>query len=197
MEIKECPQCGANVSPSAKKCDYCKAEFFITSIAYLSSFDNSGIQKYLKHYKEVIKLNPDDIEGHLGLGLCFLQLNMYPMAQKSFEKVIENSPEISESYYYCCLSIIAGRRLKTLPLNEIRKLETFLNTAIQLDDKKEQYKLLLSMIKNDYYIFNGMKETLPSYSEILNSIDFDSLNSSEINRIKETVKVSDYGLFKI
>jgi len=84
-----------------------------------------------------------------------------------------------------------------LPLNEIRKLETFLNTAIQLDDKKEQYKLLLSMIKNDYYIFNGMKETLPSYSEILNSIDFDSLNSSEINRIKETVKVSDYGLFKI
>ena len=57
MEVKECPQCGASVSPSEKKCEYCKSEFFITSIAYLSSFDNSAIQKYIKHYKnqQVVK----------------------------------------------------------------------------------------------------------------------------------------------
>lgn len=197
MEIKECPQCGATVSPSAKKCDYCGAEFFITSIAYLSNFDNSGIQKYLKYYKKVTKEKPNDVEGQLGLGLCFLQLNMYPMAQKSFEKVIENSPEIPESYYYSCMSIIAGRRVMTLSLNEIRKIETFLNTSIQLDNTKEHYKLLLSMIKYDYYIVNGMKETIPTYSDLMNSIDFNSINDAEINRLKESVKVSDYGLFKI
>ena len=196
MEIKECPMCSASISPSSKRCEYCKAEFFITSIAYLSSFDNSGIQKYLQHYKSLTKSNPDDPEGQLGLGLCYLLLGMYPLAMKAFENIITNSPEISQSYYYYCLSLIAGRRVKMMSLNEIRKIETYLNTAIQLDDN-HHYLVLLSIIKNDYYISNGLKEPLPSYSELLRQIDFTSLNDNELSRIKISVKIPDYSVYNI
>ena len=197
MEVKECPQCGASVSPSSKKCDYCKAEFFITSIAYLSSFDNSAIQKYIKYYKELIKVNPEDIEGHLGLGLCFLQLNMFAMAKSSFEKVIEISPDNSQSYYYFCLSLISGRRIKIITLNEIKKIESYLSTAIQLNEEDNHYKLLLAMIKNDYYIHNGLKESSPTYSELISLIDPNLLNDSEIKRIKESIKIADFSYFNI
>lgn len=37
MEVKECPQCGAPVNVSGKKCEYCGAEFFISCLAYLST----------------------------------------------------------------------------------------------------------------------------------------------------------------
>jgi hypothetical protein len=53
MEVTECPQCGAPSKPSSQKCEYCKAEFFVSSLAYLGKFDSSGVNKYLKHYKDL------------------------------------------------------------------------------------------------------------------------------------------------
>ena len=65
MEIKECPQCGAPASPSMKCCEYCKAEFFVTSLAYLSSFEETAVKKYLQAYKKMTVSNPDDVEGYM------------------------------------------------------------------------------------------------------------------------------------
>src|SRR5208283_795201 len=144
MEVSECPQCGATVAPSDRKCAYCKAEFFVTSLAYLGRFDSGGVGKYLKHYKELSRQDPHNTEGSLGLGLCYLQMGTYPLAQKCFEQVIDASPDVSQAYYYYALSNMRGRRLMTLPLNEVRRLEAYLNTAIQLDGEMAQYKLLLA-----------------------------------------------------
>ncbi|NOQ23045.1 MAG: tetratricopeptide repeat protein, partial [Candidatus Aegiribacteria sp.] len=144
MEVIECPQCGAAATPSDRKCSYCKAEFFVTSLAYLGNFDSSGVGKYLKHYKGLTRLDPDNNEGLLGLGLCYLQMGTYTLAQKSFEQIIDASPDVSQAYYYYALSDIKGRRLMTLSLTEARRLDTYLKTAIQLDGEIPQYKLLLA-----------------------------------------------------
>jgi tetratricopeptide (TPR) repeat protein len=195
MEISECPQCGAAATPSAKKCEYCKAEFFITSIAYLSSFDSSGLQKYMQHYKALTKANPEDSEGQLGLGLCYLQLGMFPLALKAFDNVINSAPDIAQAYYYRCLSIIAGRRIKTLSLKEVREIEAHLNTAIQLGDKVDSAKLLLAMTKHDYYICNGMVVQPPTHCELLAGIDQSAFEANEIDRLRGCAKVADYSVF--
>ena len=88
-------------------------------------------------------------------------MGTYPLATKCFEQVIEASPDISQAYYYFALANIRGRRLMTLSLNEARRLETYLNTATQLDGETPQYKLLLAMLKRDYYETNGMKVPSP------------------------------------
>lgn len=201
MEISECPQCGAAATPSDRKCGYCKAEFFVTSLAYLGGFDSGGVGKYLKHYKKLIRSDPHDTEGLLGLGLCYLQMGTYPLAQKCFEQIIEDSPDVSQAYYYYVLANIKGRRLMTLTLNEARRFETYLNTAAQLDDTIPQYKLLLVMLKRDYYETNGMKVPPPSIAEHVAEIEGNQINKNEIEHLKAAVKVGNeeqyYGILTI
>jgi len=195
MEICECPQCGAVASPSSKKCEYCKAEFFITSIAYLSSFDSSGIKKYMQHYKSLTKTAPDDAEGQLGLGICYLQLGMFPLALKAFDNVISSVPDVAQSYYYRCLALIAGRRIKTLNLKEIREIETNLSTAIQLDENQYHFWILLAFIKHDYYLTSGMKIPTPTHTELLAQVQKKKFVFAEIDRLKACAKVPDYSIF--
>lgn len=189
MQISECPQCGATATPSDRKCGYCKAEFFVTSLAYLGGFDSGGVGKYLKHFKDLTRLDPNNTEGLLGLGLCYLQMGTYPLAAKCFEQVIEASPDVSQAYYYFALANIRGRRLMTLSLNEARRLEMYLTTATQLDGETPQYRLLLSMLKRDYYETNGMKVPPPDAEQLLLDLKGCQINSTEIGHLKASVKV--------
>jgi tetratricopeptide (TPR) repeat protein len=201
MDIRECPQCGAAATPSDRKCSYCKAEFFVTSLAYLGGFDPGGVGKYIKYYNDLTRNDPNNTEGLLGLGLCHLQMGTYPLAVKYFERIIEAAPDVSQAYYYFALANIGGRRLRTLTLNEARRLETFLNTASQLDMGKPQYKLLLAMLKRDYYETNGLKVSTPIARQLLDDIEGQQIARSEIEHLKATVKVGKeeqyYGVLTI
>jgi tetratricopeptide (TPR) repeat protein len=197
VEISECPQCGAAVAPSSRKCDYCKAEFFISSLAYLGNFNRNEIGKYLNHYKSLIKQDPENSEGLLGLGLCYLQTGMYPLAEKCFDKIIELSPEQSKAYYYSVLSGIKGRRINTVSLNEIRKMESYLQTAIQLDDDNPQYKLLFAMLKKDYYEVNGMRVPPPDANQLMKEIADSRIDENEMKRLRECVKVANPEFFSM
>ena len=192
MEVRECSQCGS-IERLNGRCANCKAEFYVKSLAYLEQFDSNGIEKYLKQYKGLIDQDPDNTNGVLGLGLCYLQMGTYPLAQRQFEQVIETTPEIAPAYYYYALANIKGRRLMTLSLSEVRQLETYLNTAIQLDSDASQYRyrLLLAMLKRDYYETNGMKVSPPSAAELLNDLAGKTIDYSEIEHLRKSVKVSD------
>ena len=190
MEVRECPQCGAPTTRSQRQCGYCKAEFFVTNLGYLGRFDSNGIEKYLKHYKGLVNQNSHNTEGMLGLGLCYLQMGTYPLAQKQFEQIIETSPEVSSAYYYYALANIKGRRLMTLSLSEVRQLEMYLNTAIQLDTQALQYRLLLAMLKRDYYEENGMKVPPPTAAELLSDLNRQAIDRNEIEHLIKSVKVA-------
>lgn len=198
METCECPLCGASASPSERRCGFCKAEFFITSLAYLGQFDAGSVGKYLKHFKEVTKNRPEDPEGLLGLGLCYLQMGTYLLAEKCFEQVIASSPDISRSYYYCALASIKGRRLKTLNLNEIRRIEVYLMTATQLDGELAECQLLLAMLKRDFYEANGMKVSGMTATQLLEGLTGRAISKDELKHLKTAVKVATeeqfYGL---
>jgi tetratricopeptide (TPR) repeat protein len=123
----------------------------------------------------------------------------YQFAQKYFDKILDASPDMSQAFYYSALSNIGGRRVMSLPLNEIRRIETFVDTAIQLDEDVPHYKLLLAMIRRDYYETNGMKIPSPNADALLAEIYGASVEKNEMNRLMETVKVAnrEYYLNKI
>ncbi len=191
MMVSECPQCGAASSPGDRKCSYCRAEFFVTDLAYLGGFAATGVAKYLKHYSQMIKQDPDSIEGQLGSGLCYLHTGMYPLARKHFERVMELSPGVSQAYYYYGVACVQGRRLRAISLSEARQIEANLNTAIMIDDQQPHYKILLAMLKRDYYAANGMKVPPPSYDNLLSAVNGHAVNRSEIERLTDSVKVGD------
>lgn len=190
MNICECPQCGAAAAPSDQRCSFCKAEFFITSLAYLGSLDSSSVGKYLKHYKEIIQADPSNPEGLLGLGLCYLQMGSYSNAQQCFAKVMESKPELPQPYYYSALARIAGRRLKTLGMNEVRSIEHHLHLASQLVGDMPQIALLQAMIARDYYETNGMKIKGPPAKELLEGLTGRPISKQELEHIKVAVKVA-------
>ena len=190
MEIKECPQCGAPASPSMKCCEYCKAEFFVTSLAYLSSFEETAVKKYLQAYKKMTVSNPDDVDGHMGLALCYLQMGTYPLALKGFQKIVDDFPDVALAYYYESLAIIAGRRIKIMPMNDVKKIEDLLNTAIQVDDSCGIAKILLGALVYDYYELNKMKHGGQSSQELIEMGVNDGADDGELKRMLAAIKIA-------
>lgn len=193
--MHECPQCGASAAPSDKKCGYCKAEFFITSLAYLGSFNKGEVAKYLKYYKKLIDQESESVDGLIGIGLCYLHTKIFSLAAKYFERTIDLFPEQSIAYYYYALSSIQGRRVRSLSLKEARQIEGVLQTAIQIDDSSPQYKLLLAVLKYDYYEANGLKSVVPTAKQLLEETKGSQLNSNEYERFKEYVKFPNQDTF--
>ena len=79
----------------------------------------------------------------------------------------------------------------TLSLNEVRRIESYLNTAILLDSDRPHYKVLLAMLKRDYYQTNGMRVSPPNASELLLEAAECSVDRYEAVKLSETVKVAD------
>ncbi|MEZ5148087.1 MAG: hypothetical protein R2759_13745 [Bacteroidales bacterium] len=108
------------------------------------------------YFKAQVRENPTDGEALFALGMFYLNLKLYDLAIKNFESAITQLPDEADVYYYYALSLIQGKRPKSLSLPSVRKIEEYLNTAIQLDDKAKYY-YLAAIINYDFYAANGMK----------------------------------------
>ena len=163
----------------------------MTQFRELKQFDPEQLKERIEHYETLIETNPYSLEVVLSLGLCCLEMRTYPLAQKSFKQVIETSPLGSSAYYFCALATIRERRLMTLSLREARQLEMYLNTAWQLDTEAPQYRLLLAMLKRDFYEKNGLKVTPPNAAELLSDLAGETIDEDEVDRLRRYVKVSE------
>jgi tetratricopeptide (TPR) repeat protein len=191
MEVNECPQCGSPAKTSQRRCEYCKAEFVITNLAYLGTVSPQGVQKYLQYYRRMIQTEPSNAEAHLGLGLAYLQLGLFAEAKRSFATHLQISPEVPQVYYYLCLATVGGRRLAALSLREIRDLEQHLVASLQLDPNCTLSALLLCLIKHEYYDGNGLRTTPPLADQLLSQIHGATVAASELSRLRASVLIRD------
>lgn len=196
-KVLTCPQCGAPIKPGVNKCEYCGAEFFVTSLAYLDKFDKKGTNKYINYYRQLLKNNPNNGEANCGMGICYLDLKLYDFAIKYFAKAIEQIPNFSDVYYYYALALFKGRKPKILTLSEIRKIEEYLNTAIQIDDTKAKYYYLLAFVKYDFYMKNGLKVNPPTFKELIDQASNRSCNKIEIDKILQRMPITDKYLINL
>ncbi len=194
MKVELCPQCGAPAGVRAKACAYCKAEFVITSISYLGQFDTAGVNRYLNHYKGMVKAAPEDAESQFALGLCYLQLRLFDLAVKHFGRAVELTPEQPDVYYYYGLALIRGRRPKTLSLTEVRQIEQYVNAAMQLDGAKAKYNYLAAILKYEYYVANGLRVPAPSPQELLAQATTKEHEQDEVDRLLDAVVLRDDAL---
>jgi len=193
LNVTECPQCGAPADQSQKSCEFCKAPFVINSLGSIANFDKNGIEKYLQVFKNN-KSQGDEVETILGLGLCYLNLKNYTLANIQFKKLVDLAPELAEGYYYLALCIIKGRRLKTLTLKEIKEIEELIVTAQQIDTSAYKYDALLAALKHDYYRTNGMRIASPDENEILSAASNKALDEDEIRSLIDQILLRDEGI---
>lgn len=197
IKVEECPQCGFPVSLKEKRCKKCKAEYLVTNISYLENIGKEGVDKYINHYKNLTKADPESGEAFFALGICYLQLKLFPLATKNFEKAIDLLPEYSDAYYYYSLSLLKGRRPKTLTLKEARRIEEYLNTAAQLNDTKAKYDYFHAILKNDFYQGNGLRTEPPDYEELIFRAKAKEQETEEIDRLLDLLIIRDQHLISV
>jgi tetratricopeptide (TPR) repeat protein len=192
--VSECPQCGAPSDQNKVNCEYCKATFYIQKISYYKGLNNDDIRKYLAYYKNKISEDQNNYKAHLGIGITYLELGMVEFAIKAFDKCIELSPEIPDSYHYSALALINGRRVMTLNKNDIQKVISRINAAIKLDPKNGVYIFLLAIVKKDYFEKNKLRDDYPTYGELIDEVTGIEINAREVACVKKYVRVENFDL---
>jgi tetratricopeptide (TPR) repeat protein len=196
VKILQCNGCGANLSPDNTTCIYCQSENIVVSDNHPLNVDEKQAKKIANYFKAQVKDNPTDGEALFALGMFYLNLKLYDLAIKNFESAITQLPDEADVYYYYALSLIQGKRPKSLGLQQVRKIEEYLNTAIQLDDKAKYY-YLAAIINYDFYAGNGMKIPQPDYHSLLAEAKTTDKEPAEIEVMLKNVIVRDENLLSI
>lgn len=161
-----------------------------TSFSVLGKAPNDEIHRTLEHYKVATAKNPGDGEAQYAVGLCYLQLGLHELAIKNFTRALELMPDYPDAYYYYGLSLIRGRRPKLLSLSEVKRIEDYLKTAVQLDARPAKYYYLAAILKYDYYLSNGLLCN-PSPDELFLMAEDKDQDAWEIERLLHSVPVRD------
>lgn len=158
IEILSCVSCGASLSPKVMKCDFCDSINIITR-----KTNPFKLNAFLsKQYINSGQLSTDKVNT----ALLHLNLKNYEIAKKLLEQEIENNPLNAEAYFFCALSLINGKRIKSLPFSDIKKITLYINSAIQIDENAKYY-FLSALINYDFFEGNGMILPEPNYYILL------------------------------
>jgi hypothetical protein len=68
-------------------------------------------------------------------------------------------------------------------------IENLLDTAIQIDDENGIYKLLLGIVKYDYYVLNNMKINGSSPNELFETAFSEQIEMKEVERLCSAVSI--------
>jgi tetratricopeptide (TPR) repeat protein len=164
------------------------------SFARLNKASKAETNEILSRYKSMLNANPADGMAHYGLALLYLHAKQYNLAAEHFRRAVELLPDYPDAHYYYGLSLIGGRRPKTLLLKEVRRIEECLEAAMQLDDRSAKYYYLAAILRYDYYLANGLTCTPPSPEGLIAAARRKDHDPGEIERLLQAVTLRDENL---
>ena len=152
------------------------------------------IASAIQEYKVALDNGVESGSAHFGLGLLYLQLRLYDLALTHFRKAVELEPDFADGYYYVALTMLRGRRPKTLMIQEARAIESQVGAALQLDPRPAKYYFLLAAVRHDYYLSNGLASPLPSPRDLLEVARDKEYDSCEVQRLLNSIILRDEAL---
>jgi tetratricopeptide (TPR) repeat protein len=189
-----CSQCGWAfdiAAISANTCKKCSSAILVTSVAYLEKFEKPAIQKYITHYTKALTANPQDAEALLAIGICYMQLGLFDLADKFLQRLIDADPTIAAGYYYRSICLFRGKRPRCVSLTVAREAERLASTAIEFDPANGRNDWLLAAIRHDYYVFNGLTVPQPGPDALLESAGQKHVDQLEIEQAFRLLKMQD------
>jgi len=162
-----------------------------TDFSVLGRMSRDEINGVIQQFKASVAAGTEDGDTHLSLGLLYLQLRLHDLAVRHFKRAIELDPGVADGYYYLALASIRGRRPKTLTLQEARAVESYVSTALQLDEQQAKYYYLLAAVRQDYYVANGLSSPSPSARTLLDQAGDKDHDVWEVERLLASLTLSD------
>lgn len=100
-------------------------------------------------------------------GVNSMQARMYNAALECFQAALRKGLSTPDLHFYMALALLGGTRPKLLSLNTIRGIEDYLRVAIQNEPRCDHARVLWALVKQDYYVMNGMFDRSPTVSDLL------------------------------
>lgn len=143
-----------------------KAEENTTPPVSPLAIPRENVQEFISVYSEQLKQSDGkDTNALYTMGLLYLNIGNYELAQRNFQQAIDISPYDADMYYYFSLALLGGKTLKNLDLQLVQRIEMYLGSAIKMEGKSKYYMLWLT-IKKEYYEQNGIAFDGPGDDEL-------------------------------
>ena len=191
LESLICSHCGGPISSDElKACPYCGEANYIKKEVNPLKISSEKAKQYIAFFQEKTAQNPKDTNALFAMGLFYLGLKNYELAQRNFKEAIDLTPMDADVYYYFALSLFAGRSPRVLDHQEAERINSYLQTAIQMHEKRK-YLILEMVLKQGYFEAQGLKYSGNTPNSLFETIQTISPEVDEIDEIETHLNIAD------
>ena len=179
LTINQCQNCGKILAPGVTECGKCHTKHAIQpTVVNPLRFTAAQAADYRAQFQEQVAACPKDSNAQFAMGLTYLGLKNYELADEFLTKAVQLTPSNPDVYYYTALSLFHHRSVMNLSKAEMDRIEEWLNTAVQMQPKRKY--LILQMI-----LRQGM-------SSMGINVDTDKMSPAELmDQARQTVQEED------
>jgi hypothetical protein len=163
----------------------------IANLRYLSQFNASNVQRYIAQHTQMLRGDPTDHEALLAIGVGYLMLGQYDLADRFTRQLIDVHPADPAGYCHRAICMFKGRRPRVATLQVVREAEQLLHTAQQLNPANGCYEALLAAIRHDYYVLNGMRVPPPTLEQLVAHAEAKRMGREEITHALRLIDIHD------
>ncbi len=192
LKITRCKVCTNPLKPGATKCGKCGAEHSIEpAVVNPLRFTDEQVAMYRAAFEDQVRENPTDTQALYAMGLTYLGMKSYELANENLQKAVRQHPDNPDVYYYCALCFFRHRSVANLSKEEMERIEEWLQTATQIQPKRKY--LILQMILRQGMSSMGLNidsdREMPA--ELLEKALVTVQEEDELSEIRQHVLVTD------
>ena len=199
LKVYKCRECTRPLSMSSivggvVKCSKCGTENKIEQekpqVVNPLTFSKSMANEYIEVFKQQTEENPKDTNALYAMGLVYMGLKNYELAQRNFKMAVDQMPHEPDLYYYYALSLFEGHNPKHIDPKVADRIEEWLHTASNRVEKRK-YLTLLMVLRQCAFVSNGLQFKGESPLELMEKIHSMPAEQDDVSEIKEHVKITD------
>lgn len=192
LKVLRCKKCKRPLPEGTLTCPKCGTVNKIQQEESVNPlrFSQEVANEYIALFKEQTASNPKDTNALFGMGLVYMGLKNYELAQKNLEEAVKLSPLEPDIYYYFALSLFEGHNPKHLNPHTADRIEEWLHTATNRQQKRK-YLVLQMVLRQCAYADNGLQVKGESPLELMEKIRNMIPETDDVHEILEHVQITN------
>lgn len=192
LTVNQCQVCGKILAPGVTECGKCHTKHSIQPATVNPlRFTAAEAAEYRAEFQEQVAACPKDSNAQFAMGLTYLGLKNYELADEYMMKAVQLTPSNPDVYYYAALSMFHHRSVMNLSKAEMNRIEEWLNTAVQIQPKRKF--LILQMILRQGMSSMGINVDTDKLSpaELMKQARVTAQEEDELQEIEQHVLITD------